>query len=288
MGEKKFPCLICNEHVKKNAKAVQCTLCQLWVHVTCQGLAEKCYKVLCDAEKFGGMFWACRSCTAYAIEFNRRILEIDRKLSVLEEKVNNTDIALDTVKTTVEQIKVDVSKMKENTGLENMSSAQIFMEIKDREGRKQNLVFHNLAEPSANTREARVNKDKQLLADVCDQIDVNLIYDQSVKFMTRLGKFTEGKQCPLLVGFNDPRVKRNILEKASKLRSKEGSLSQVFIVQDLTKLQREEEDELFNAAKAKNSSMTEEEKKNFFWKEDQRTSPPRSQSQEAMGTRTRT
>ena len=58
------------------------------------------------------------------------------------------------------------------------------------------------------------------MADACDQIDVNLIYDQSVKFMTRLGKFTEGKQCPLLVGFNDPRVKRNILEKASNLRSK--------------------------------------------------------------------
>ena len=35
----------------------------------------------------------------------------------------------------------------------------------------------------------------------------------------------------------------------------------MFIVQDLTKLQREEEDELFNAAKAKNISMTEEEKK---------------------------
>ena len=38
----KFPCGICTKTVKTNQKAVQCDLCDLWVHIGCNGtsLAE--------------------------------------------------------------------------------------------------------------------------------------------------------------------------------------------------------------------------------------------------------
>ena len=33
-----FPCLVCNRAVAKNHRAVQCDLCDSWVHIACNNL----------------------------------------------------------------------------------------------------------------------------------------------------------------------------------------------------------------------------------------------------------
>ena len=38
--KKDFPCLKCDMHVKKNEHAVQCSLCELWVHKTCADISD--------------------------------------------------------------------------------------------------------------------------------------------------------------------------------------------------------------------------------------------------------
>ena len=41
-----FPCLKCNRAVAKNHKAVQCDICDKWVHIACNNLNTYTYKKL--------------------------------------------------------------------------------------------------------------------------------------------------------------------------------------------------------------------------------------------------
>ena len=42
----KFPCRICAKNVSENVKAVQCDLCELWVHIKCNNLNYLDYRYL--------------------------------------------------------------------------------------------------------------------------------------------------------------------------------------------------------------------------------------------------
>ena len=54
----KFPCGICNKTVKINQKAVQCDSCDLWVHISCNGILEEVYENL----KYDDDLWYCLLC----------------------------------------------------------------------------------------------------------------------------------------------------------------------------------------------------------------------------------
>ena len=41
-----FPCLVCNRAVAKNHRAVQCDLCDSWVHIACNNLNVYTYRKL--------------------------------------------------------------------------------------------------------------------------------------------------------------------------------------------------------------------------------------------------
>ena len=41
-----FPCLVCNRAVAKNHRAVQCDLCDSWVHIACNNLKVYAYRKL--------------------------------------------------------------------------------------------------------------------------------------------------------------------------------------------------------------------------------------------------
>ena len=54
----KFPCLVCNRTVAKNHRAVQCDLCDSWVHIACNNLNLYTYRKL-QKEKSP---WYCMCC----------------------------------------------------------------------------------------------------------------------------------------------------------------------------------------------------------------------------------
>ena len=41
-----FPCLVCYRAVAKNHRAVQCDLCDSWVHIACNNLNFYTYRIL--------------------------------------------------------------------------------------------------------------------------------------------------------------------------------------------------------------------------------------------------
>ena len=264
--KKDYPCIRCNEHVKTRTEAVECTLCNQWVHVKCEpDITPETYKALCaaaEARRSGSkcaLNWSCASCSSYATKFNTSILELHMRLRKMEANCseNTKDIELVQKNMEILQGKVDaisVDSVSKNT------TTTIFNEIRERDLRKNNVIIYNLDEPQGSNKEERLTKDKKSLRDLCDEIDVKLNLDEDCKFVTRLGKFDKEKTRPMLVGLHNDDIKRSILSNARKLNKTKDNIK---ISHDLTNQQRSEEKELLNEAETKNGERTEEEKRSF-------------------------
>ena len=80
----KFPCLRCKDAITKDQRSVQCQTCQLWVHVTCQDILDKLFKILVEPDRYGGVCWNCDCCMASAARleataraFETRVKEVE-------------------------------------------------------------------------------------------------------------------------------------------------------------------------------------------------------------------
>ena len=62
----KFPCKICAKNVSENVKAVQCDLCELWVHIKCNNLNYLDYRYLQNSNES----WYCIECCSTIFPFN--------------------------------------------------------------------------------------------------------------------------------------------------------------------------------------------------------------------------
>ena len=62
----KFPCRICVKNVHDNDKAVQCDLCELWIHIKCNNLNYLDCKYLQNCDEF----WYCMECCSTGFPFN--------------------------------------------------------------------------------------------------------------------------------------------------------------------------------------------------------------------------
>ena len=62
----KFPCKICAKNVSDKVKAVQCDLCELWVHIKCNNLNYLDYRYLQNSNES----WYCIECCSTIFPFN--------------------------------------------------------------------------------------------------------------------------------------------------------------------------------------------------------------------------
>ena len=62
----KFPCLVCSRAVAKNHKAIQCDLCNKWVHISCNNLNRYTYRKL-QKDKTP---WFCIQCIKKEMPFS--------------------------------------------------------------------------------------------------------------------------------------------------------------------------------------------------------------------------
>ena len=62
----KFPCRICEKNVSDKDKAVQCDLCELWVHIKCNKLNYLDYRYLQNSNES----WYCLKCCSTTFSFN--------------------------------------------------------------------------------------------------------------------------------------------------------------------------------------------------------------------------
>jgi len=144
----------------------------------------------------------------------------------------------------------------------------VFLEMKEREDKKLNLIVHGLTELGANTKSGmeRKNIDSSNFKRMLESVNLNIDVQSDIKFLVRLGDHNKqnSKPRPLLLGFRNNEIREKILESSKQLSTIPG-YEEASIVPDLTKRQRTEEQEMRVKATKLNSEMSEEDSLNWIW-----------------------
>ena len=97
--KKNYPCLRCKVHVKQNEKAVQCSLCDLWVHKDCEGMSDETFNVLdLQNEEMGQCSWHCGSCHSYARKFDKRMKNLEKRVQDIEKDLPDMQSNIETIR----------------------------------------------------------------------------------------------------------------------------------------------------------------------------------------------
>ena len=239
-------------------------------------MSDETFKVLdTQNQEQGQCFWSCRSCHSYALKFDKRMRNVETRVTKLEsETVPNIVDDVAGLREDLTNLKKVFDEKEPNVVDENKCqstiTAAVLEEMRERESRRCNLIIHNLTEPSADVTESkeRMEKDIEKLRELIGLIEVQVDLNDAVRFAKRLGPRNDDDETPrpLLVGLKEKQHCDSVLDKSHKLSEMEDPWSSVHIIRDLTKTQRKEEKEMRIDVDKKNHELSEEEKGNWEWK----------------------
>ena len=149
--KKDYPCISCKVHVKKNDKAVKCSLCDLWIHQACEGMSNETFNVLDTQNRDqGSTYWCCKSCRSYAAKFDKRMKELNSRLQDVEDNVEKNAGEIADLTKQLSHLKTSVDKSsKMEISVQKNATTAVFSEMRERETRRNNVVIHGLTEPPA-------------------------------------------------------------------------------------------------------------------------------------------
>ena len=270
---KKFPCLKCDVHVKKTDKAVQCALCDLWVHVSCGAIDDELFKMISNITDRGiPHVWSCACCTNAVQKLNKSVYALEKRLGAVEDDVKDTKEDVKVVKDRVDVVENDIKDIKQANNAEKAAeivTEDVFKEISDRENKKANLVLHQLQEAGVRVSEPNQRKehDKSAILEVFNVMKCQVDFDSDVKFFYRAGELPDtatDTPRPVIIGFRNQAKRDEILSKGRNL--KDTAFEKISVIPDLTRRQRQEEGKMREEANTKNQELTEEDRLNWEFK----------------------
>ena len=256
---KKYPCLTCNTEVGGKGGGVQCSYCDRWVHPKCANIT----KAHLELYKLPSCQFVCDTCVKVSTKIKKEIQHLQVKQAEMREdiEINKEEIAatkrrMDKVERKVEDL--DPAKIIEQ------SRDGMLRELRERETRKDNLVIHQVEEPTMGTGQERKEHDMKKVLRIMDFIQCPLT-SEGIKFIFRAGERREDRPGPrpIIICLKDSSMRKSILENTRKLAS--SHYERISITPDLTPLQRKEEDGLRKEAESRNNAMDKEERLNFEW-----------------------
>ena len=274
MAERKkdYPCLMCKKHVKKNDEAggVQCCQCDLWVHaMTCAGMSRAVFNVHAEVgEHVGSTTWKCASCCSFAAKIAKRVELVEKDVAGVKTKQSEHEVEIGNLKREVAELKAARAADKEvPVTVQRDTKTAVFSELREREQRCHNLVIRGLPEAvvagagdEQTARDADMAKVAELIAKLELQVGAS-----AVSTTTRLNNSAgdDDKPRQLLVGFKNSDDRKVLLQAANKLARLPEPWKSVFVSPDLTKWQRQEEQELLKKADEMTQALSEDEAKNW-------------------------
>jgi hypothetical protein len=252
------PCVACGKNVTSNS--VQCTLCNMWSHKACTNLSTEAFKGLeAQVREVGVAYWACRACLSFANKVNRQLQAAAKRQDEVEAKVDENCKATEQNTQEINKLRQELDKVKQALDQERGDrNAMLSEELRDRELRRNNIVIHGLSEPNENTNysSARMEQDR-----VCGNLFATMgirTRQEDLRFCRRVGERGQDPR-PIIIGLRTEEEKRAILERARLLRGT--SYDNVSIVPDMTKMQRQAEDNLAREAEARNGQQQKTERR---------------------------
>ena len=256
-------CPDCQLVVDDQSKAIECEVCDRWYHTSCQNMSDALYEVLI-CEETTNVSWFCKCCNQGAksmmtkiYKLNERQERVENGLVMLTElhqnlndRITSLGSSLEARMTTQEKVieerfltmeTVFTSRMQKLKTQSVDGAADITREMEDRHDRANNIIMFNVPESSAGTRIEQQGDNTNIVKKIC----VILGADNAQIINRRLGRKLETETRPIRVELTDINNKKTILKNARHLREEEDlTLRNVYIAQDLTPSQREEQKEL--------------------------------------------
>ena len=260
-----YPCLKCEKQVAKNAKAVKCSLCSLYIHISCTSeITDDVYNFMKTQEN-SGFKWFCHACRNVSAKFSSDMAVLNARIDKVQDEVKTNTTNISENKTSIENLNAEVNKCKADIKNNNDDCKnEIFVELQERERRKNNIIIHNLPEPAPEIRDGNERKeaDKENVILLLSTLDENFDYENDVKYMFRIGEKSD-RDRPVTISFKKNDRKDDFISKSHKLA--DSNYSQISISTDLTKRQRKEQKDLETEAAKKNESLSREDFLKFEW-----------------------
>ena len=114
--------------------------------------------------------------------------------------------------------------------------AEVLHEVELRESRRDNLMIYGLPEHTDGSLVERKEHDESAVQELFEDVEV---YNARTLEVRRVGRTIEGRPRPVKVKIEDRNSKQKILNNA-KLLQRSSHFKNVYIKNDLTKLQQEE------------------------------------------------
>jgi uncharacterized coiled-coil protein SlyX len=240
-------------------------MCQLWAHKECLKMSDVTFKSLDEQAKDGTAFWVCRPCQSFGQRVQHQFAENSKRHDATEKRVETNSRRIAETEKEMDRLKETLRKMEEKLGREQGErDDNICDEMQEREVRRMNLIIHGVEEQSNEVRgnRERIEKDKER----CERIFVAMkarTRKEDIRFCRRIGERGDDPR-PMVIGLENEEEKRHVLGRAKDLRNTR--YSDISIVPDLTRKQRNREAKMKEEAEEKNKGLTEEEKsRNVKW-----------------------
>jgi hypothetical protein len=197
---------------------------------------------------------------------NHRVKQMEEKMTAMQHTMDQNVAAVKEVEHKVEKLDSAIQEKDESVKkLVKDSEFSIYDEMREREARRLNVVFHGVGEKESeegDTGKDRAAWDRKSCENIFQALDLDITED-SVKFCRRLGEKGDEPR-PLLAGFYTEMERSKLLRKAKDLEKT--VFSNVNVGPDLTKKQRDEEKEMWNEAESRNGKLTDADRsKNLQW-----------------------
>ena len=260
-GEKvaNYPCLCWGDNDKRNQNSVKCVMYQLWAHKNCVKLSDETFKaLLAQLKESGSAYWVCRPCQNFANRNEHKFSEVQKRNEDTDRRVTKNTERIKKSEDNIEELRETIRRLEERAEKDRTEKdTKLYEEMQEREVRRLNLVLHGVQEPadSIRTNRERQEADKQK----CGEIFISMRAStkcEDIKFCRRIGERGAAPR-PLIIGLENKEVKRHLLWQARNLAGTR--FHEISLVPDLTRKQREVEDNIKKEAEARNRSLTRED-----------------------------
>ena len=278
----KTTCWICKKTTNKIASnkfgGIQCFICDRWYHPPCVHLNSKKFEMIAQWEEDGSRFpWKCPPCDSSQSKLFKAVTVLNSRLDETERRMGAQDVRLERVEdkgkfqdSRLDIHDKDIKELRDQLAqLGDNGSSSAFREMNERYSKETNLVIHSVPESDSSDNKTRLEHDKRSLMELLVTMDVELIMDNDVKFVRRLGDRENDKNGqirnksvprPILVGLKFKYHHERILDSTWKLSESENdSVRCVSVVKDLTTRQRAGEMDLIKETAKKNIERSEED-----------------------------
>lgn len=273
-------CGICSKRVLVKDKALQCEICLVWYHCSCEQIDDQAYNLICDdTGKTDPLFhyFCSKQCNKPASKFLRSLIELESEVQKLsgrvagvESRVVQVDSRMEEMASgkftpamieTVKEISLvhatgnASGQRSEVASLIRATTKEELAEMEDRGRRKTNVLIFGLGEDKEKAMDDRRKEDEKRVGQLLKAIELE---QKTPIDLRRLGVYSGGdeKVRPLRLTFNSEASRNEVVaafHRAKKAAGKAGEqgengdlvLTRLGMRRDLTPKERVDEAALF-------------------------------------------